>query len=183
MILQPELENELIRITPLSAGDLEALYAAASDPLIWEQHPNPDRYKREVFEVYFAGAMESKGAFLVRDAKTSEVIGSSRYYDHNETERLVLIGYTFLIRSHWGTIYNRALKTLMLDHAFRFVEKVHLHIGASNIRSQKAAEKLGAKKIEEKNIAYHGEPSKKNFVYEIGRAEWVNAGMHPDPVA
>jgi RimJ/RimL family protein N-acetyltransferase len=172
MILQPLLENEWIKIEPLKPADLEILFDAASDPLIWEQHPNPDRYKREVFEVYFAGAIASKGAFLVRNAKTNEVIGSSRYYDYNETESAVLIGYTFLVRSHWGTTYNRALKTLMLDHAFLFVNKVHLHIGALNIRSQKAAEKLGAKKIEEKNVAYHGETEQKNFVYEIGKKEW-----------
>lgn len=173
MILQPVLENEWVKIMPLKSADFEALFVAASDPLIWEQHPNPDRYKREVFEVYFEGAMKSRGAFVVRDARSNEIIGCSRYYDYNEAESMLLIGYTFLVRSHWGTTYNRALKTLMLDYAFRFVNKVQLHIGAMNIRSQKAAEKLGAKKIDEKDVAYHGEPLKRNFVYEIGKEEWA----------
>ena len=48
--LQPVLENEIIRLQPLQQDDFERLYAVASDPLIWEQHPNKDRYKREVFQ-------------------------------------------------------------------------------------------------------------------------------------
>src|SRR5688572_21857554 len=74
--LQPSLQNDLIRIEPLKATDFETLYAVASDPLIWEQHPNPDRYKREVFETFFTGAMESGGAFLVYNNTNNEVIGS-----------------------------------------------------------------------------------------------------------
>ena len=76
--LQPVLENEFIRLQPLQQNDFERLYAVASDPLIWEQHPNKDRYKREVFQTYFEGAMESKGALLVIDKLTGEVAGSSR---------------------------------------------------------------------------------------------------------
>ncbi len=62
--LQPSIHNDLIRIEPLGKGDFEVLYAVASDPLVWEQHPNKDRYKREVFENFFKGAIESGGAFL-----------------------------------------------------------------------------------------------------------------------
>jgi hypothetical protein len=79
--LQPSLENESVKIQPLQSIDFEVLYSVASDPLIWEQHPNKDRYKREVFETFFKGAMESGAAFLVIDKKTNKVIGSSRYYD------------------------------------------------------------------------------------------------------
>ncbi|MBC7861832.1 MAG: N-acetyltransferase, partial [Bacteroidia bacterium] len=61
--LRPTLQTELIKIQPLSVEDFEKLYKVASDPLIWEQHPNKDRYKRDVFETFFKGAIESKGAF------------------------------------------------------------------------------------------------------------------------
>lgn len=165
MNLQPTLSNEHVSIRPLQADDFEALYAVACDPLLWEQHPNRDRYKREVFEVFFKGAMESGGAFLVSDAKTGQVIGSSRYYDLKDEE--VCIGYTFIARSHWGGVYNPALKRLMLDHAFKHVERVLFHIGAVNIRSQKAIERLGAKKIGELTMEYYGETEKLNFVYAI----------------
>ncbi|WP_316796109.1 GNAT family N-acetyltransferase [Pedobacter agri] len=172
--LQPTLENELITIVPLKADDFEKLYAVASDPLIWEQHPNKDRYKREVFENFFQGAMESKGAFIVYDKATSNVVGSSRYYELNEENSAVAVGYTFIGRDFWGKGHNATLKKLMLDYAFQFVNKVILHIGATNFRSQKATEKLGAVKTGEIEIAYYGEPIKWNFEYQIDKAKWEN---------
>ena len=158
--IQPTLASELIKIIPLTDDDFERLYEVASDPLIWEQHPNKNRYQREVFETFFKGAMESKGAFLVTDEATGKVIGSSRYYDFDAAQNSIAVGYTFIGRDYWGNGYNKALKQLMFDYAFQFVDKIILHIGATNYRSQKAAEKLGAKKVDEIEVAYYGEPAK-----------------------
>ena len=170
--LQPTLEDEFVRIQPLKDSDFEILYAVACDPLIWEQHPNKDRYKREVFETFFQGAIESEGAFLVFDKQSNKAIGSSRFYELDADKRSVAIGYTFFAKDHWGSIYNPALKKLMLEHAFQFVDSVFFHIGAFNIRSQKAIERLGAKKVSEMDVAYYGEPSKLNFLYEIKKEDW-----------
>jgi RimJ/RimL family protein N-acetyltransferase len=171
--LQPILENDLIKVVPLKESDFEALFAVASDPLIWEQHPNKDRYKRGIFENFFKGAMESKGAFIVYEKETNKIAGSSRYYELNEEDSSVAVGYTFIAREFWGKGHNRALKTLMFNHAFQVVDKVILHIGATNFRSQKAIEKLGAVKIAETEVAYYGEPLKWNYVYQIDKATWV----------
>jgi len=162
-----KLQNELIRLTPLQETNFEELYAVASDPLVWEQHPNKLRYQRDVFQNYFEGAMLSKGAFIIRDNKTNEVVGCSRYYDYDEIESSVLIGYTFIGIKFWGKDYNKALKKLMLDYAFQFVNKVYFHIGAFNYRSQKAIEKIGATKVDEFEVEYYGETSKLNFIYLI----------------
>lgn len=170
--LQPTLENPWIRLRPLLPTDFEQLYAAAADPLIWEQHPNRNRYQRDVFENYFKGAIESGGALLIFDNQTGQVLGSSRYYDLDESTRSIAIGYTFIARSHWGRGYNGHLKTLMLDHAFRFVDTVVFHIGASNTRSRIAMQKLGGTLIGEAAIAYYGEPSNPNVIYVIKRADW-----------
>ena len=165
---QPKtLKNELIKLIPLQEIDFEELYTVASDPLVWEQHPNKLRYQLEVFQNYFEGAILSKGAFLIRDAKTNEAVGSSRFYDYDEKENSVLIGYTFIGRKFWGNGYNKALKKIMLDYAFQQVDKVYFHIGAFNIRSQKAIEKIGAIKVDEFEVEYYGEESKLNFVYLI----------------
>jgi len=161
------LEDELIQLIPLKEGDFEELYAVASDPLVWEQHPNKLRYQRDVFQNYFEGAILSKGAFLIRDKQTHEVVGSSRYYEYDESNNSVLIGYTFIGRKFWGNSYNKALKKIMLDYAFEHVDKVYFHIGAFNIRSQKAIEKIGAVKVDEFEVEYYGEDAKLNFVYLI----------------
>ncbi|MFI5150908.1 MAG: GNAT family N-acetyltransferase [Bacteroidia bacterium] len=173
--LQPHLKNTIVRIQPLAESDFERLYAIASDPLIWEQHPNKNRYQREVFQTFFKGAMESEGAFLVFDSKTNEPIGSSRYTELDETNNSISIGYTFIARSHWGGKYNPALKALMLDHAFCFADAVILKIGACNIRSQTAIQRIGARKIGEADIEYYGEAGKPNFIYQIDKKDWQNA--------
>ena len=142
--LQPTLQNDLIKIVPLQEQHFEALYRVASDPLLWAQHPSSDRYQRPVFEIFFREALLSKGAFLVYNNTTAEVIGTSRYHDINEADNSITIGYTFLSRACWGGTYNKALKTLMLDHAFTHFTKAYFRIGENNIRSQKAVEKLGA---------------------------------------
>lgn len=157
---------------PLKETDFERLYLAASDPLIWEQHPNKNRYQRQQFENYFKGAMESGGAFLVTDATTKEVIGSSRYSDFNAEKGVVSIGYTFFVRSCWGKGYNYALKKLMLDHIFQLVETVQFYIGAVNKRSQVSIERLGAVKTGETEMAYFGEAPKLDYVYTITKEQW-----------
>lgn len=150
MNLQPlSLENELIKLIPLTNDHFDKVYLAASDPFIWAQHPAPDRYKREVFEQFFADGIKSNGAFTIFDAKTGGVIGTSRYYDYDKPARTIAIGYTFLTREYWGTAYNRNLKNLMINYAFEYIDSILFHVGAVNIRSQKAVEKLGAEKYAE----------------------------------
>jgi RimJ/RimL family protein N-acetyltransferase len=167
MNLQPILANELVKLVPLKEHDFDTLFEVAADPLIWEQHPNKDRYQRAVFENFFKGAIESKGAFIIYEATTGEVIGSSRYYEKEENS--IAVGYTFIGRKYWGKGYNAAIKKIMFDYAFQHVDKIILHIGATNFRSQKAAEKIGALKVSEINVAYYGEPVKLNFHYEVNK--------------
>lgn len=166
--LQPTLTGPRVCLRPLLVTDFEALYAVAADPLIWEQHPNPTRYQRGVFSTYFAGAMASGGAFLIEDIITGQPIGSTRFYDLSADQESVLIGYSFLARSHWGGPTNREVKTLLLNYAFACgVKEVFFHVGAGNRRSRRAMEKLGAEQVEEREIAYHGEPPTTNVVYRI----------------
>lgn len=100
--LQPTLRGALVRLEPLRTNDFERLFAVAADPRIWEQHPEHDRWKRDLFRTFFDGAMLSGGAFLVSDAATGEVIGSTRYCGLDPHKGVVEIGWTFLARSHWG---------------------------------------------------------------------------------
>lgn len=167
--IQPVLENEKYQLIPLQQGDFDLLYEVASDPKVWEQHPNKDRYKKEVFENFFIGAMESRGAFKIIEKLTGNILGSTRFYDFDESEKSIFIGYTFYGTKSWGKGINPQIKKLMLDYIFQFVEKVHFHIGKENFRSQIALERLGGKKIAEEEVAYFGEPTRTNFVYEINK--------------
>ncbi len=141
--LQPNLKGELIELRPLRPEDWDDLFAVASDPLIWEQHPESDRYKEDVFKVFFREALECGGAFVIVDTKTQQIIGSTRFHGYDPEKSEIEIGWTFLARNYWGGRYNRELKQLMLAHAFKFVENVVFLVGENNVRSQKATERIG----------------------------------------
>ena len=96
--LQPILEGELIKIRSLLLSDFDDLYTAASGPLIWEQHPQTDGYKRDVFEEFFDSAIVSRGAFVVIDKHAGRIVVSSRYCNLKLQESEVEIGCTFLER-------------------------------------------------------------------------------------
>jgi N-acetyltransferase len=161
--LQPVLKGELVELRPLRPEDFDALYAVASDPLIWEQHPNRDRYQEEIFKEFFREAMESGGALIAIDAKDGRVIGSSRFHGYDEANSEIEIGWTFLARSHWGGAYNGEMKKLMLRHAFRFVKSVIFVIGPQNLRSQRAVEKIGGVRAGSRLDAN----GRERFVYRI----------------
>ncbi|THF51718.1 GNAT family N-acetyltransferase [Flavobacterium supellecticarium] len=170
--IQTPLENDKVGLYPLQETDFASLFALASDPKVWEQHPNKDRWKEAVFRVFFDGAMQSKGAYKIVDKTTGEVAGCTRFYDYDEKENTILIGYTFYAVPFWGTGINPSVKRLMMDYAFQFVDAIDFHIGATNYRSQIAISRLGVTKIAEENIAYHGETPKLNFIYRIRKQDW-----------
>src|SRR5262245_15980336 len=149
--------------------DFSSLFQAASDPLVWEQHPEPDRYKPEVFQRFFDGAIESRGALSVVDLKSRRIIGTSRYYNYDSARREVKVGYTFLERAFWGGVYNRELKSLMLDHAFQFVDRVLFEVGRNNLRSQKALLKIGAQFLAETEFPAPGGSVIPGLVFVITR--------------
>jgi RimJ/RimL family protein N-acetyltransferase len=168
--LQPDLKGEFIELRPLTPGDWDNLFAVASDPLIWEQHPESDRYKDDVFKVFFREALESGGAFVVLDKKTQQIIGSTRFYGYDPEKSEIEIGWTFLARKYWGGRYNREMKKLMLAYAFKFVESVVFYVGEGNIRSQKAMEKICAIRSGIVTRAYGNHPPALNVKYVIKKS-------------
>lgn len=173
MNLQPVLKDENVLLKPLSIDDFEKLYQVARDPEVWAMHPNKERYKRPVFQNFFEAALASKGAFLVVDRKTQEVLGSTRFYEFNPDTKSVLIGYTFYGTKWWGKNINSTVKKLMLDYIFREVDQVIFHVGKDNVRSVKAMTKLGAENTGEEEIAYYGEDSRTNIVFRIRKNDWL----------
>ena len=161
--LQPILKGRLLELRPLRAEDFHDLYTVAADPLIWVQHPVPDRYKAEVFHVFFCDALESGGTLIAIDTKDGRMIGSSRFHGYDEGKSEIEIGWTFLARSHWGGVYNGEMKQLMLRHAFRFVNSVIFLVGPQNLRSQRAVEKIGGVRVGSRPDA----GGRTSFIYQI----------------
>lgn len=169
--LQPTLGGSLLELRPLRGEDWRELFAVASDPLLWEQHPEPNRYREDVFRSFFAAALESGGALVAVDATSGRIVGSSRFHGHDEERSEIEIGWSFLARSHWGGRYNGEMKRLMLEHAFHFVQHVVFLIGPRNLRSRRAIEKVGGVLVRAGFERGH-----ECVVYRISRQEWPTAG-------
>jgi len=140
---QPTLIGPTVIVRPITAEDWAQIYAAGSDPKIWEVHPVPDRYTEPKLRKFFDDAVASKMAFAFVDRGSGQIIGTSRYHGHDSAKREIEIGWTFLARTHWGGATNREVKRLMLDHAFTFVDSVIFWVGETNWRSQGAMTKIG----------------------------------------
>src|SRR5260370_11584164 len=165
--LQPNLKGELIELRPLTSEDWDNRVGVVADPMIWEQHAESDRYKEDVFKLFFREAMECGGAFAIIDTKSQQIIGSTRFHGYAPQKSEIEIGWTFLARSYWGGRYNRELKQLMLAHAFKFVESVVLLVGQHNIRSPKATENIGGIKDGLGKKVYGSRPPSLNVRYVI----------------
>jgi RimJ/RimL family protein N-acetyltransferase len=169
---QPVLRGTLVALRPLQAQDFQALFAVAADPLIWEQHPAPDRYQPERFQIFFAEALESGGTLVAIDARDGRIIGSSRFHGYDADSSEVEIGWTFLARSHWGGRYNGEMKQLMLRHAFQYVDRVVFLVGRQNRRSQLAIERIGAVPVGTRPDA----SGRDSVLYEITAAAFAGPG-------
>ena len=169
----PELEGEHVRLRPLTPDDRPALFAVASDPLIWAQHPAQDRWKPEVFDAFLDQALSEGGGLVVEDRATGCVIGSSRYSTRRARPGEVEIGWTFLARDHWGGGRNPEMKRLMLAHAFTAFDAAIFMIGADNCRSRIAVERIGAELTDREDVAVLGGRRIEHVIYRIVRPKTV----------
>jgi RimJ/RimL family protein N-acetyltransferase len=144
---QPFLVGELLELRPLRADDFDALFEVASDPLLWEQHPERNRYEVATFRTFFQEALASGGALVAVDRANGKIIGSSRFHGYDAKRGILEIGWTFLARAYWGGLYNGEMKQLMLEHAFKWVKRVVFLIGPDNRRSRRAVEKIGGVQV------------------------------------
>ncbi len=174
---QPTLSGARLMLRPLRAEDWAGLYAVASDSLIWEVHPAHDRWREPVFRAFFDDALAKGGALAVIDKADGRIIGSSRYQNHDPALSEVEIGWTFLARSHWGGSYNREMKRLMLDHAFRYVDTVVFAVGENNLRSRRAMEKIGGTLIDRVGERVMAGQSSKHVTYAISKSAYAGSAL------
>lgn len=177
MDLQPTLTGAHVVLRPLHESDREALYAVASDPLLWALHPAHDRYEPDVFRAFFDEALASGGALVVVDRRTCEIIGSSRYDFGRAEPGEIEIGWTFLARAFWGGAVNAEIKRLMLGYAFNWVDAVIFSVGEKNLRSRRALEKIGARLTTrtQRSVMAGGEVV--HVIYAMTRADFARSPL------
>jgi RimJ/RimL family protein N-acetyltransferase len=182
--LQPTLAGATLLLRPLAPEDFDALHAAACDPEIWALHPEPTRWQREVYARYFESGLAGGGALVAVERSSGVIVGSSRYYHWKPESGEITVGYTFLVRRLWGGAANREMKALMLDHAFGFARAIWFDVGAGNLRSRRAMEKLGATLARE-TPANAATGAAAHVHYRIERQAWLDGlgelGGRADP--
>ena len=175
---QPVLEGERLLLRPLEPSDWDALYAIASDPQVWEQHPMHDRWREDVFRAFFDDALAKGGALAVIDKSSDAIIGSSRFQQYEpEDGGSVEIGWTFLAPRCWGKGINHEMKRLMLAHAFEFVERVDFRVSETNWRSRQALENIGAERTRRTELSRYDGKRVIHIVYEITRDSFASGPL------
>lgn len=166
---QPRLAHPALSLRPACADDWPALFAAASDPGIWAGHPAHDRWQEPVFRAFFEDGLAS-GGMLVAETSEGAIIGSSRYDFSRANPGEVEVGWTFLVRGHWGGTANHVMKALMVGHALESVERVIFLIGDTNIRSRTAVSRIGASLTDRQMTAQLSTGPVIHLFYAIDRA-------------
>ena len=180
------IEGRGIRLEPLAAEHADALATAASDGRLWDLWytavPPPDG-----MAAYVATALKGQQdghmlPWVVRDAASGTVIGSTRYHDIAPAIDRVEIGYTWYGESRQRTNVNSTCKLLLLEHAFDTLncKVVGLRTDNFNFRSQRAIEGLGAKKDGViRHFALRRDGTVRDTVmYSILAAEWPDVRRH-----
>lgn len=165
------LEDEFLRLEILKPQDFENLFAVASDPLIWEQHPVKNRFEETEFRTFFDQAILERTSYLVKTKENEQVIGSSRFYGYLPAYRALAVGFTFLSRNFWGGKANLHLKKLMLNEAFKHVDTIYFHVGIENTRSQIAIKRLGAELANDAE-PYKTDLTQNSLVFLLPKSIW-----------
>ncbi len=171
--MQPVLSDALVLLRPMESADWDALFAVASDPQIWALHPAHDRWQEPVFRAYFEEGLAQDGALVIIDRASGAVIGASRYDRLLAWDGEVEIGWTFLARTHWGGIFNRSIKRLMLAHAFTRYDAAIFLVGETNVISRRAMEKIGGILTDRRETVMRADVPIEHVIYRITREDFA----------
>ncbi|HWU76470.1 MAG TPA: GNAT family N-acetyltransferase [Rhodanobacter sp.] len=144
------LHDEYVALEPLQPDHIPALEAAAADGELWRlwftSVPAPGEARAYVEKALQGQAAGLMLPFVVREASSGQIVGTSRYYDIVSEPRRLAIGYTWYARRWQKSHLNVACKRLLLQHAFESLDcvAVEFHTDHRNLDSQRAIERLGA---------------------------------------
>jgi RimJ/RimL family protein N-acetyltransferase len=148
--LTTRLEGSIVNLEPLRPEHAEELCQAARAPEIWTWLANlneRERFDRWLELTLKAAEAGREGPFTTRDARSGEVIGSSRFLNVRSADRVVEIGWTWLNPRAWRSGANVEAKLLMMRHAFERLGcvRVEFKTDARNERSRAALAALPAR--------------------------------------
>ena len=177
------LERDGIRLEPLNLAHEDGLRKAAADGELWNIRvtsvPEPHETRGYIESALKQRVEGSRLAFVVMDATTGEVIGSTSFHDIVPAIKRVEIGWTWYAKSRQRSNVNTLCKFMLLEHAFETLGCAVVGWRAShqNFASQRAIERLGAKR--DGAIRHHAPMRdggvRDTVMYSMLAAEWPAA--------
>jgi RimJ/RimL family protein N-acetyltransferase len=180
------LEGHGVRLEPLTPAHSEGLAAASLDGRLWELWftvvPHPDDTTKYIADALAGQAAGKMLPWAVRDLSSGTIVGSTRYHDIVPEIDRVEIGYTWYGASWQRSRVNTACKLLLLSHAFETLcsQVVGLRTDNFNFASQKAIERLGAKKdgVIRHHLPRRDGTARDSVMYSILLSEWRDVKRH-----
>jgi RimJ/RimL family protein N-acetyltransferase len=181
-----KLEGHGVRLEPLSSEHEKGLAGAASDGRLWELFftsvPEPENAKKYIEDALKGQERGDMLPWAVRDLKSGDIVGSTRYHDIIAVSDRVEIGYTWYAQRCQRSHVNTACKLLLFEHGFEKLgcKVIGLRTDNFNFRSQRAIEALGAKKD---GVIRHHWPRRDGSIrdtvmYSVLAAEWPGVKKH-----
>ncbi|MGB5668865.1 MAG: GNAT family protein [Maribacter sp.] len=176
------LENEFVRLSPLTLENYQNLITIASQEKLVQYSPSdiesPDSLKNYVKMALEEQNKQTSIPFIIYDKTTNTYAGCTRFMNINPKNKVLEIGATWIGREFQGSGLNTQMKLLLLNHVFNDMkfEKVEFRIDERNIRSRKAVEKLGGvlEGILRKNVYLLDGFKRNTCCYGILKEEWKN---------
>jgi RimJ/RimL family protein N-acetyltransferase len=181
------LTGQHIRLEPLHREHAAELFPVAHEEDIWKLFLVAMPQTPAELEEWIGAAMKEQivgdqVAFITRRASDGALIGSTRFLHIDRPNKTAEIGWTFLGRDARRTAANTEAKLLQLRHLFDDLgaNRVWLQTDKLNERSQRAMERIGAKKegeMRDDRISFDGR-IRTSVVYGITRSEWPTVHEH-----
>lgn len=180
MINPTILEGYFVTLQKLSFEHLEALAQVAQNPIIWRNLPI-EGWQRPIFNKWITKSLQEQEngnalVFVIMEAATNRIIGTTRFQDICHEHRKTDIGWTWFAPEAWGLGFNLEAKNMMLTHAFENwnVLKVGFKVDERNLRSQRALEKIGASRegFIRKHLIRPDSSSRNSYLYGITDEDW-----------
>jgi len=171
------LTSDIVRLEPLSREHAEGLYQASQDQDIWTYMPmNPSRSLETLFDWIDAAESPQQLPFAIRDVRSGNLLGSTRYLNISSEHYGLEIGWTWLAAPARRTAVNTECKYLLLLHAFESLGaiRVALKTDLRNQRSQRAIERIGAVRegVLRKQMILPDGYQRDTVMYSIIAGEW-----------
>jgi N-acetyltransferase len=180
-MLQPiRLTGTRADLVPLEVAHIEALYEAGRDPQIFRFYRNRmtsmDDMRTYVTEALANQEKWTDLPWVIVDREQNKIVGSTRLFDVQLSNRNGEIGHTWLNPSVWRTRINTECKYMILRHCFETLNfiRVQLKTDLRNVRSQDAIARLGAIRegVWRNHIIMHDGYVRSSVVFSILREEW-----------